>query len=192
MARNLYLFLLFLIPVALYSQVMQTKWKYKDAFEKEFKGKYYIDEDINSILMPIEVIEMPTLSEEQIIERVISFANKRVQFGKGDTHEAHYTRSGNTIILIESSPLIKNGKYMLMDNYVRLIYSYKIDIKDEAIRLSISINNIIGTAGGWGAWPMTKYFKKNSIKTYTYFYEYAKELLNETKQYILQKENHSW
>lgn len=191
MSRTLYILLLFLtIPFALYSQVEQLNWKYKDAFEKEFKGKYYIDENISSIIIPPQVIEMPTFSKQYIFEKVVSFANKRVQFNNNDTHKTHYTRSENSIILVESSPLIKNGKYMLLDNYVSLIYTYRIDVKDEAIRLTISINNSIGIVGGWGCWPMTKHFKKHSIKTYTYFYEYAKELFNETKQYIIQEEDH--
>lgn len=182
-----FLILLCLVSLKLHSQVLEYEWKYKADFEKMFNGKYYIDENDNCIIMYPEIVEIPDLSKEAIMERVVAFANKRQQKNVNNEEDSHYTRSENSIILVESSPWIKNGKHALMDNYVSLIYAFRIDVKEEAVRLTISINNSRGIVGGFGSWPMTKHFKKQGIKTYTYFYDYALALLKEAKQYILQQ-----
>ena len=172
------------LPFVAFSQIRKNEWKFKDDFEKEFKGKFVIDEENGAVVIPAIIKEFPSLSEDEIAKRVKIFADKRVQLKTNDTDNSSFSFSLGSYLLTEVSPYIKTGKHALTNNYVCFRYTYKIDVKEGRVRFSIVIIGGNAAPGSFGSWPQTKYFKKHSRKAYREFYIYAKELIESTQDFI--------
>ena len=188
--------------VVSYSQILESEWKFEKDFEKEFAGKYYIDDETSTMQIPSEIIRFPNMTKEVISERVKSFADYRVQFRTNKADKSRFPSSesiilvkeDSVIMLSESSPHIKSGKDLMMDNYVAYNYTYKIEVKDERIRVSVALVGSTNIVGGLESWPKTKYFKKHSRKALTFFHTYIMDLFKQTETWILNsdKKNSEW
>ena len=168
------IFIIIAVTIPIILQASEPK-RIKE-FKEEFKDVYIVD---GTDIYIQRVIEFPNTSEEELTQMVKEYVSRRLErLGKrASNSNVKYYR--NAYIMVERSPAFTiNFAFSSAERY-----TYRIEIKENRIRATISLNEVI-----WG--PMiipTKDFypfkrlRGGGKKHMKLFAEYATSTLNSIK-----------
>ncbi len=124
------------IPIALYASDSKTEKRIKE-FKEEYKGIYIVD---GTDIYIQRVIDFPNTSKEELTQMVKNYFNKRIeQLGERvSSSNIEYGRENN-YFLVEHSPTFKQT---LGPGTIE-VYTYKIEIKENRIRATITLKEVI-------------------------------------------------
>lgn len=173
--KTLFLILLAaVIPIRLHACDPKTEKRIKE-FKEEYKGIYTVD---GTDIYIQRVIEFPNISKEELTQMVKDYISRRLErLGeKASNSNVKYYR--DAYIMIEQSPAFHINRWMNSSER----YTYRIEIKDNRIRVTISLNEV-----QWGNfkvrtsefYPFTKVIKGEiHMKKFS---EYAMSILDSIK-----------
>lgn len=174
------------IPIVLQASDPKQEKRIKE-FKEEFKGIYTID---GTDIYIQRVIEFPNTSKEELTQMVKDYASRRLErLGKNASNSnVKYFR--DAYIMIEESPWLKIG--LMYKSFQR--YTYRIEIKDNRIRATISLNEV-----GWppSIVPSNIFYPFSKVmsgkKHMERFAEYALAIINSIKDDMKDEQlNENW
>ena len=176
--KTLFLILLAVaIPISLQASDSKTEKRIKE-FKEEFKGIYIVD---GTDIYIQRVIDFPNASSAELHKMVRGYFNKRIeQLGERvSSSNIEYDR-GNDYFLVEHSPTFK---HTLGPGTVD-VYTYKIEIKENRIRATITLKEVINGPKfkylTQEYYPFVKGWKEEK-KHMRLFADYALSILNNIK-----------
>lgn len=174
-SKTLFLILLTItIPIALQAWDRKTEKRIKE-FKKEFKGIYIID---GTDIYIQRVIEFPNTSKEKLTQMVRNYASRRLERLGVNASNSNVRYFRDAYIMVEESPGFKIS--LIYNSFQR--YTYRIEIKDNRIRATISLNEV-----GWppDIVPSNIFYTFNKVmggkKHMEKFADYALNILDNIK-----------
>lgn len=176
--KTLFLILLAaVIPISLHAWDRKTEKRIKE-FKEEFKGIYTID---GTDIYIQRVIEFPNTSKEKLTQMVRDYASRRLERLGVNASNSNVKYHRDAYIMIEQSPAFRISRWMNSSER----YTYRIEIKENRIRVTISLNEI-----QWGYfkvrtsefYPFTKDNRQGHLKKHMrQFADYALNILDNIK-----------
>ena len=145
------------VPVALQASGPEQEKRIKE-FQEEFKGIYIVD---GTDIYIQRVIEFPNTSKEELTQMVKDYVSRRLERLGVNASNSNVKYFRDAYIMIEQSPAFSIQRWM--DSAEK--YTYRIEIKDNRIRATISLNEVL-----WGN------FKVRTAE----FYPFTKTVKGET------------
>ena len=145
------------VPVALQASDPKQEKRIKE-FKEEFKGIYIVD---GTDIYIQRVIEFPNTSKEELTQMVKDYVSRRLERLGVNASNSNVKYFRDAYIMIEQSPAFSIQRWM--DSAEK--YTYRIEIKDNRIRATISLNEVL-----WGN------FKVRTAE----FYPFTKTVKGET------------
>ena len=174
-SKTLFLILLAaVIPISLHAWDPKTEKRIKE-FKEEFKGIYIVD---GTDIYIQRVIEFPNTSKEKLTQMVRDYASRRLERLGVNASNSNVKYHRDAYIMIEQSPAFRISRWLNSSER----YTYRIEIKENRIRVTISLNEV-----QWG------YFKARTSEFYPFtkvikgeihmkkFSEYAMGILDSIK-----------
>lgn len=156
--KTLFLILLAVaIPISLQAWDPKTEKRIKE-FKEEFKGVYIVD---GTDIYLQRVIEFPNTSKEELTQMVKDYVSRRLERLGVNASNSNVKYFRDAYIMVEQSPAFSIQRWM--DSAEK--YTYRIEIKDNRIRATISLNEVL-----WGN------FKVRTAE----FYPFTKTVKGET------------
>lgn len=174
--KTLFLILLAVaIPISLQAWDPKTEKRIKE-FKEEFKGVYIVD---GTDIYLQRVIEFPNTNKEELTQMVKDYVSRRLErLGKNASNSnVRYYR--DAYIMVEHSPIFKIN--FVFDSFER--YTYRIEIKDNRIRATITLNEVVWPPD---VFPTNKFYPFNKggrgeKKHMRQFADYALGILDSIK-----------
>ena len=176
--KTLFLILLAaVIPISLHAWDPKTEKRIKE-FKEEFKGIYIVD---GTDIYIQRVIEFPNTSKEELTQMVKDYASRRLERLGVNASNSTVKYHRDAYIMIEQSPAFHISRWLNSSER----YTYRIEIKENRIRVTISLNEI-----QWGYfkvrasefYPFIKDDRKGSFKKHMrLFADYALNILDNIK-----------
>ena len=166
------------IPIALQAWDPKTEKRIKE-FKEEFKSIYIID---GTDIYIQRVIEFPNTSKEELTQMVKDYISRRLERLGVNASNSNVKYFRDAYIMIESSPLLNISRWFATKER----YTYRIEIKENRIRTTISLNEV-SMSGGFKVrtsefYPFTKDNKQEHLKKHMrLFADYALGILDNIK-----------
>ena len=133
--KTLFLILLAaVIPISLHAWDPKTEKRIKE-FKEEFKGIYIVD---GTDIYIQRVIEFPNTSKEELTQMVKDYASRRLERLGVNASNSNVKYHRDAYIMIEQSPAFHISRWLNSSER----YTYRIEIKDNRIRVTISLNEV--------------------------------------------------
>lgn len=166
------------VPVALQASDPEQEKRIKE-FKEEFKGIYIVD---GTDIYIQRVIEFPNTSKEELIQMVKDYVSRRLERLGKNVSNSNVKYYRDAYIMVEESPIFELHRWYATKER----YTYRIEIKDNRIRATILLNEVVGSYNSKARtsefYPFTKDNRHNHLKKHMkLFADYALGILDNIK-----------